>query len=123
MCPAESLVLDFVEGALEGADAEAFHQHLDACQSCQRLVAEVARAEAAPEPQRGDTLDRFLILNALGRGGMGVVYAAFDPQLDRKVALTLLRPDGGSSHTPGAELRRRLLKEAQALARLSHPHT
>ena len=122
MCPSESLVLDFVEGALEGADAEAFHQHLDACQSCQRLVAEVARAEAAPEPQRGDTLDRFLILNELGRGGMGVVYAAFDPQLDRKVALKLLRPDGGSSHTPGAELRRRLLKEAQALARLSHPH-
>src|SRR5262245_64836039 len=109
MCPSESLVLDFVEGALEGAEAESFHQHLDSCPSCQRLVAEVARAEAAPEPQRGDTLDRFLILGELGRGGMGVVYAAFDPQLDRKVALKLLRPDAGVSSAPASEQRRRLL--------------
>ncbi|HYV49015.1 MAG TPA: serine/threonine-protein kinase [Myxococcaceae bacterium] len=122
MCPSESLVLDFVEGALEGEEAEAFHQHLDHCQSCQRLVAEVARAESSPAPQRGDRLDRFLILGELGRGGMGVVYAAFDPQLDRKVALKLLRPDASASHVEPAEQRRRLLKEAQALARLSHPH-
>ncbi|HVE86942.1 MAG TPA: protein kinase, partial [Myxococcales bacterium] len=123
MCPSESLVLDFIEGALEGPEAEAFHQHLDGCAGCQRLVAEVARAEAAPEPQRGDTLDRFLILGELGRGGMGVVYAAFDPQLDRKVALKLLRPDAGAAASLAAgEQRRRLLKEAQALARLSHPH-
>ncbi|HEY8208925.1 MAG TPA: serine/threonine-protein kinase [Myxococcaceae bacterium] len=122
MCPSESLVLDFVEGALEGEEADAFHQHLDHCQSCQRLVAEVARAEASPEPKHGDRLDRFLIVGELGRGGMGVVYAAFDPQLDRKVALKLLRGDASQSHLTSSEQRGRLLKEAQALARLSHPH-
>jgi tetratricopeptide (TPR) repeat protein len=124
MCPSESAVLDFVEGSLQGAEAETFHQHLDTCQTCQRLVAEVARAEnpSLPPPAiaRGDTLERFLILDELGRGGMGVVYAAFDPQLDRKVALKLLRPDARGA--PAADQRRRLLKEAQALARLSHPH-
>ena len=49
---------------------------------------------------------------------MGVVYAAYDPELDRQVALKLLRPRGRQPE----ELRRRLLHEAQALARLSHPN-
>src|SRR3712207_379466 len=49
---------------------------------------------------------------------MGVVYAAHDPELDRRVALKLLRPEGRHLE----ELRRRLLREAQALARLSHPN-
>ncbi|MFZ6179039.1 protein kinase domain-containing protein [Nannocystis pusilla] len=61
-------------------------------------------------------LGRYHVLGQLGAGGMGVVYAAYDPDLDRKVALKLLRAD---SHTasPG-----RLLREAHALARLSHPN-
>jgi len=64
-------------------------------------------------------LGRYLLLNRLGEGGMGLVYAAYDPDLDRRVALKLLRPN-----TPGdAELARaRLLREAQAMARVSHPN-
>ena len=60
----------------------------------------------------------FLVLRKLGEGGMGVVYAGYDVALDRKVALKLIRRHLVSSN----ELRARMLREAQAMARLSHPN-
>jgi tetratricopeptide (TPR) repeat protein len=68
---------------------------------------------------RGATIGRYIVLERLGSGGMGVVYAAYDPELDRRVALKLLRPEGGGDVSEG---RARLLREAQAIARLSHPN-
>ena len=67
--------------------------------------------------ERGACVGRHVVLEKLGSGGMGVVYAAYDPELDRKVALKLLRPEVG-----GAAARARLLREAQALGKLSHPN-
>ena len=69
---------------------------------------------------RGDVIDRYVVLTLLGQGAMGVVYAAYDPELDRKVALKLLSPqaEGGL----GSAGRTLLLREAQALARLAHPN-
>jgi len=76
-------------------------------------------ASAAPDPiHRGSTIGRYLVLQRLGEGGMGVVYAAYDAELDRKVALKLLRPTKGDS----GEGHSRLLREAQAMARVSHPN-
>src|SRR5262245_25024894 len=64
----------------------------------------------------GNHLGRFAILDTLGTGGMGVVLEAHDETLDRTVALKLLHPWGSEHH------RARLLREAKALARLSHPN-
>jgi tetratricopeptide (TPR) repeat protein/predicted Ser/Thr protein kinase len=68
----------------------------------------------------GEVIGRYVILAKLGAGGMGVVYAAYDPELDRKVAIKLLRRDGDGAVLQGAT-RARLLREAQALAKFSHP--
>src|SRR4051812_12397061 len=75
---------------------------------------------AIPRPvlERGASVDRYTIIELLGAGGMGVVYKAYDPELDRSVALKLLNTEGEES----AWLRDRLLREAQALARLQHPN-
>ncbi len=69
---------------------------------------------ASADPVR---FGRYTILKRLGAGAMGVVYAAFDPQLDLKVALKILKDSLSGSQEKG-----RLLKEAQALAKLSHPN-
>lgn len=79
---------------------------------------------SAPGPvqvlSRGTSLGRYVVLEVLGAGGQGVVYGAYDPQLDRKVALKLVRVKEGGDASD--EQRARLLKEAQVLARLSHPN-
>jgi serine/threonine protein kinase len=73
-----------------------------------------------PRVHSGDRLGRFIILGQLGQGGMGVVLAAYDPSLDRRVAVKLLRPVRDGTGTASA--RSRLLREAQAMAQLSHPN-
>ncbi|HEY5950586.1 MAG TPA: serine/threonine-protein kinase, partial [Kofleriaceae bacterium] len=89
----------------------------------ERSDEELARTATAPgsassgkeSPTLGDTLGRYRLERELGAGGMGVVHSAFDPDLERRVALKVLRGDGG-------EARQRLLREARALARLTHPN-
>lgn len=74
--------------------------------------------DAGAEGRRtGAALGRYVLLDLLGTGGMGEVYAAYDRRLDRKVALKLLRPDRSGDREAA-----RLLREAQALARLAHPN-
>ena len=66
----------------------------------------------------GDVIDgRFELIEPLGSGGMGTVWRARDTVLHREVALKAVRSEAGTS---GA-VRERVLREARALARLSHP--
>jgi len=64
---------------------------------------------------------RYKLVDKLGVGGMGVVYLAEDPQLGRKVAIKLMEPKTAITQL-ASEGRARLLREAQALAQLSHPN-
>ncbi len=72
-----------------------------------------------PSIERGHSIGRYLVVDTLGAGAMGVVYRAYDPDLDRTLALKVVsqRADGSSR---GANEQARLLREAQAMARVSH---
>ncbi len=134
-CLDEDLVLAFVDGNVDDGEQTEIERHLADCLACADLVA--ASAGGAPEALaarslgdaltnegalvRGANVGRYLILGLVGRGGMGEVYAAFDPRLDRKVALKLLREVTGRG-TSARVAQERLLREAQAIARLSHPN-
>src|SRR6185312_1481165 len=87
---------------------------------------ELARTATAPGSDAGGgtamppltgSLGRYRLERELGVGGMGVVHAAFDPDLERRVALKVLKTDRGDD-----EARQRLLREARAMARLTHPN-
>jgi serine/threonine protein kinase len=77
--------------------------------------------DAHTQIRRGTFIGRYVVLGWIGNGAMGDVYSAFDPDLDRKLAIKLLRVKRGSS-VGGVDGKTRLLREAQAIAKLSHPN-
>jgi serine/threonine protein kinase len=91
-----------------------------------RGYANLVEPEAMSETQarkyleRGTTIGRYVVLDRIGEGGMGVVYRAFDPELDRMVALKLLHTRSQTGTTIGDPTW--LVREAQAMAKLSHPN-
>ncbi|WP_233278115.1 serine/threonine-protein kinase [Myxococcus stipitatus] len=137
--------MSLVQGALSSAKAAGLAAHLDSCESCRALVGESTLPDLDPEPQeaaavthkhppppkgqapgisalafpKGTRLGPYVLGEMLGLGGMGVVYVAEDSRLGRKVALKLLRP---ARKGVEEERRGRLLREAQAMARVSHPN-
>ncbi|MGO8991913.1 MAG: protein kinase domain-containing protein [Polyangiaceae bacterium] len=76
-------------------------------------------APASGELVPGATLGRYVILKHIGHGGMGIVYLAFDGELERRVAIKVLRAEASAGVSAG-ETRARLLREAQAMAKVSH---
>ena len=122
-CPDANTLAAMLDRRLDHAEVEAIQAHLDACPWCAELatalVADIASTED-PDDGAPETIGRYVIHQVCGRGGMGVVYEAWDPELERRVALKVLRQDlTGSSR---AEAEARLLKEARVLASLDHPN-
>ena len=78
------------------------------------------RVERGEPLANGTQVGRYRVLGICGIGGMGVVYAAHDPELDRKIALKLVQPSSRDFRAGTGQAR--LLREAKAMARLSHPN-
>src|SRR6185436_1761798 len=74
--------------------------------------------DGADDVPIGVRIGRYVVVGFLGRGGMGVVYVAHDPELNRNVALKVLRSAGAGAD----RFRDLLLREGQAMAQLAHPN-
>ena len=141
-CVNEQTVQDLVSGRLAGAALGGVERHLAECSACAEWVVEAAGrsepgtataadrrlrprapslAPAGPSLPTGTMVGHYVVLGFLGAGGMGEVYAAYDPSLERKVAIKFLRPDHvgrGASDVATERMRR----EARLVAKLSHPN-
>ncbi|MEM6989245.1 MAG: protein kinase [Myxococcota bacterium] len=115
-CPDENRLLAYGDGSASDEDRAELERHLDGCLECRRLVFLLSPDPGETEPGGGSTLGRYEVIREIGRGGMGVVYAARDPELDRELAIKALHPRkaGGTWH------RRALAREAGTMAKLSH---
>jgi tetratricopeptide (TPR) repeat protein/predicted Ser/Thr protein kinase len=117
-CLDENSLGAYVERALPVDEVAAVSAHLDGCEDCLTIACAIVRVEAADTRQiLRETVGRYAIISLLGRGGMGSVYLAHDPQLDRKIALKVVR-----GHALGDGDRARLSAEARAMAKVVHAH-
>jgi len=132
-CLDENDVSDLLADALGATERAAIDEHLDRCPACRSLVSSVAMAlqehddlgrSVVRDPsliqpiaslRRGDSLGRYVVLDVVGIGNMGVVYAAYDPDLDRRIAVKVL-------HEQADRHRELAWREAKSMARINHPH-
>ena len=142
-CLTDSTVASLFANRLSPDEQQRVHIHADDCATCRRVIVEVARGHstvtgdhapivsvvgsAADTDVRtthvalgaGDHVSRYVIERFLGAGAMGAVYEARDPELGRRVALKIVAAGAGRATEGRAG---RLVREAQAMARLSHPN-
>ncbi len=133
-CPADDELVRMVEGALGDASLAAIETHVDSCERCAALIAELGavgavggnasthdasgKASITPRSSGRRTLASYQLDRRIAAGGMGEVWAAWDPSLEREVAVKLVHPERADDERERA----RLLREARALAKLAHPN-
>jgi hypothetical protein len=115
-CPPEDELVRMVEGALGDASLAAIESHVDTCERCAAVIGGLGALDSAALRPR--VVGRYQLDRRIGGGGMGEVWAAWDPQLRRDIAVKLVKPERADD---GRE-RERLKREARALARLGHPN-
>jgi eukaryotic-like serine/threonine-protein kinase len=141
-CPSEDMLARYGDRLLDTISHATLEAHLVQCESCDLaaamfrgshaaslqlsfatggqadLTSFVQRTKLARSLVPGAQLGRFRLLNRVGIGAMGVVFAAHDPELDRNVALKVLLE---TSDSPARE-RDRVAREARSMAKLAHPN-
>ena len=114
-CPSEDELVAMIEGALSAQQLAAIEKHVATCESCAAVVGNLGGLGDAGKPR---AIDRYQLDRRIAAGGMGEVWAAWDPKLRREIAVKLVKPERADD----TRERDRLLREARALARLTHPN-
>ncbi len=138
-CPSDDTLIAHVHHELPAVESRTISSHLDGCQACRALLVAVVRGVAVGTPTsvagavtpldvigatrpealpEGTMIGRYRVGPLLGVGGMGKVYAAHDTELDRAVALKVMRPELATIAT---ELTDRLRRESQLIAKVVDP--
>ncbi len=136
-CVGDELLAAFATGSLIPSEKCRVESHLAHCAACREILAAVVSSVATPSPttltlpadpphpseaplREGAEVGRYVIRRLVGAGAMGSVYAAHDPELARPVAIKVLRTSASDRAIDG--IMSRMRREAQAMARLSHPN-
>jgi len=134
-CPDPNHLAAYMEKRLDATQERAVDAHIEGCSQCYALMVELAQSESLSgltaqettphslEPITsciaiGTQVDQFHVERIIGHGGMGIVYLAHDTQLDRKVALKVIR----TNLLENEIAIQRFLKEARTTAKFNHPH-
>ncbi|HWU88487.1 MAG TPA: protein kinase, partial [Kofleriaceae bacterium] len=115
-CLDDNAINAYVERRMPPDERARVEEHLVACEQCLTIACATAQAPSSIEPLR--RIGRYVPIELIGQGGMGSVYVAHDPQLDRSVALKLVR----SERSVHPAMQARLEREARAMAKVRHPN-
>lgn len=140
-CLDDSTIYEFAMGALGRDELATADAHIDDCEDCRMVVVGLVRTggsgvasgiektqlDPSLELEAGDGTaalrrgyvlgEKYVVLDVLGAGAMGIVYSAWDSVLERKVAIKTLRADASFK-----DRKERFVREAQAMAKIAHPN-
>jgi len=127
-CPSDDVLAAFFERELPEEERARIEVHLGTCDLCAGAISMMVSAYAertsealtpGPLPTPGSKLGRYHVLELVGAGAMGAVFSAYDPQLQRRVALKIQLPGSDAHHSDRQD---RFVSEARAMATVSHPN-